>query len=42
MHHRQDRYMVMRAIEMDVWQRHCRNETILHSDRGTQFTSGAY
>nr|WP_095533328.1 IS3 family transposase [Vibrio spartinae] len=42
MHHRQDRYMVIRAVEMAVWQRQERHHVILHSDRGTQFTSGDY
>ncbi|CAG8998910.1 MAG: IS3 family transposase ISIlo12 [Candidatus Celerinatantimonas neptuna] len=40
MHHRQDRYMVMRAVEMAVWQRQEKHKVILHSDLGTQFTSG--
>ena len=42
MHHRQDRHMVMRAVEMAVWQRQEQHNVILHSDRGTQFTSGDY
>lgn len=42
MHHRQDRHMVMRAVEMAVWQRQADHQTILHSDRGAQFTSGDY
>ncbi len=42
MHHRQDRYMVMRAVEMAVWQKQGNVESILHSDRGSQFTSGDY
>ncbi len=42
MHHRQDRYMVIRAVEMATWQRTHQHPVILHSDRGTQFTSGAY
>ena len=42
MHHRQDRHMVMRAVEMAVWQRQEQNNVVLHSDRGTQFTSGDY
>ncbi|CAG8998888.1 MAG: IS3 family transposase ISIlo12 [Candidatus Celerinatantimonas neptuna] len=40
MHHLQDRYMVMRAVKMAVWQRQEKHKVILHSDRGTQFTSG--
>ena len=42
MHHRQDRHMVMRAVEMAVWQRQETASVILHSDRGCQFTSGDY
>jgi putative transposase len=42
MHHRQDRYMVIRAVEMAVWQRQGQAPVILHSDRGSQFTSGDY
>lgn len=42
MHHRQDRYMVIRAVEMAVWQRQEKHDVILHSDRGTQYTSGDY
>jgi putative transposase len=42
MHHRQDRHMVVRAVQMAVWQRAGSSEVILHSDRGGQFISGAY
>lgn len=42
MHHRQDRYMVVRAVQMAVWQRSGSAEIILHSDRGGQFISGTY
>jgi putative transposase len=42
MHHRQDRHMVIRAVEMAVWQRQGGWSVILHSDRGAQFTSGDY
>lgn len=42
MHHRQDRHMVIRAVEMAVWQRRGKAPVILHSDRGSQFTSGDY
>lgn len=42
MHHRQDRQMVIRAVQMAVWQRQESHEVILHSDRGTQFRSGDY
>lgn len=42
MHHRQDRQMVMRAVEMAIWQRQGDWSVILHSDRGSQFRSGDY
>lgn len=42
MHHRQDRHMVIRAVEMATWQRQGSWSVILHSDRGCQFTSGDY
>ena len=42
MHHRQDRHMVIRAVEMAVWQRQGAGQSILHSDRGSQFSSGDY
>lgn len=42
MHHRQDRHMVVRAVQMAVWQREGSSEVILHSDRGGQFISGTY
>lgn len=42
MHHRQDRQMVIRAVEMAIWQRQGGWSVILHSDRGTQFRSGDY
>jgi len=42
MHHRQDRQMVMRAVQAAVWQRQGTDLTILHSDRGSQFGSGDY
>ena len=42
MHHRQDRRMVIRAVEMAIWQRQGDWSVILHSDRGTQYTSGDY
>jgi len=42
MHHRQDRHMVIRAVEMAIWQRRGKAPVILHSDRGSQFTSGDY
>lgn len=39
MHHRQDRQMVIRAVEMAIWQRQGDWSVILHSDRGTQYSS---
>ncbi len=42
MHHRQDRHMVIRAVQMAVWQRQGSHPVILHSDRGSQFRSGDY
>lgn len=42
MHHRQDRQMVIRAVEMAVWQRQGGWSVILHSDRGSQFRSDDY
>ena len=42
MHHRQDRHMVVRAVQMAVWKRKGKSEVILHSDRGGQFISGDY
>ncbi len=42
MHHRQDRQMVIRAVEMAIWQRQGHWSVILHSDRGCQFRSGNY
>lgn len=42
MHHRQDRQMVLQAVEMAIWQRQGGWSVILHSDRGSQFRSGDY
>lgn len=42
MHHRQDRQMVIRAVEMAVWQRQGGCSVVLHSDRGSQFRSCDY
>lgn len=42
MHHRQDRQMVIRAIEMAVWQREGKGQIVLHSDRGSLFRSFDY
>lgn len=38
----QDRQMVLKAVMMACWQRPDREPVILHSDRGTQFTSHEY
>ncbi len=38
----QDRHMVIKAVLMACWQRTSREPVILHSDRGTQFTSHEY
>lgn len=38
----QDRHLVLKAVMMACWQRPDRSEVILHSDRGTQFTSTEY
>jgi len=38
----QDRHLVLKAVMMASWQRADRSEVILHSDRGTQFTSAEY
>ncbi|MCB0257744.1 MAG: DDE-type integrase/transposase/recombinase, partial [Anaerolineae bacterium] len=37
-----DRQMVIRAVQMAVWQRQSSDPVILHSDRGSQFRSGDY
>ena len=42
MHHRQDRQLVLNAVEMAVWQRQGGGSVVLHSDRGSQFRSGDY
>lgn len=39
---RQDRQLVVQAVLMALWQRQDRTPVILHSDRGTQFTSDEY
>ena len=39
---RQDRQLVLQAVLMAVWQRKGKSPVILHSDRGTQFTSEEY
>jgi putative transposase len=38
----QDRHLVLKAVMMAGWQRPDRSPVILHSDRGTQFTSAEY
>jgi putative transposase len=38
----QDRHLVLKAVMMACWQRPDRAAVILHSDRGTQFTSADY
>lgn len=38
----QDRHLVLKAVMIARWQRPDRSEVILHSDRGTQFTSAEY
>ena len=38
----QDRHLVLKAVMMASWQRADRSVVILHSDRGTQFTSVEY
>lgn len=43
MSHIQDRQMVLKAVLMALWQRPNKQQpVILHSDRGTQFTSSEY
>ena len=42
MSHRQDRQMVIGAAEMATQQRQGDGSVILHSDRGSQFTSADY
>ena len=38
----QDRQLVIQAVFMALWQREGRDPVVLHSDRGTQFTSEEY
>jgi len=38
----QDRHLVLKAVLMACWQRRGQEPVILHSDRGTQFTSADY
>ena len=42
MSHRQDRQLVIQAVPMALWQRTDHASVVLHSDRGTQFTSEEY
>ena len=42
MSERQDRQLVLQAVLMAVWQNKPNSSVILHSDRGTQFTSEDY
>ena len=42
MSHRQERQLVIQAVLMALWQRQDKTPVILHSDRGTQFTSDEY
>ena len=42
MSHCQNRQLVIQAVLMALWQREGRTPVMLHSDRGTQFTSEAY
>lgn len=42
MGHRQNRELALQAVLMALWQREDRTPVILHSDRGTQSTSGEY
>ena len=39
---RQDTQLVLQAVLMALWQKPSSNSVILHSDRGTQFTSQEY
>lgn len=39
---RQERSLVLQAVLMALWQREERTPIVLHSDRGTQFTSDEY
>jgi putative transposase len=42
MSHKQDKQLVLQAVLMALWQRQSDEMVILHSDRGTQFTSDEY
>ena len=42
MSHRMDRQLVIQAVLMALWQRKSKSPVVLHSDRGSQFTSHEY
>ncbi|MBL0949723.1 MAG: DDE-type integrase/transposase/recombinase [Pseudomonas sp.] len=42
MHHRQNRHIASRAVEIAAWQRQDDGSVILHSSRGSQFPSANY
>ena len=42
MHHRQDRHMVVRAVQRTLWQQSGSSDVILHSDHRGKFISGTY
>jgi putative transposase len=42
MSHRQTRSLALQAVLMALWQREEKTPVILHSDQGSQFTSGEY
>lgn len=42
MSHRMDRQLVIQAVLMALWQKKSKNPVVLHSDRGSQFTSHEY
>ena len=42
MSHQQTREVVIQAVLMALWQRSDREPLIIHSDRGSQFTSNEY
>ncbi|WP_420820281.1 IS3 family transposase [Seongchinamella sediminis] len=42
MSHRMDRQLVIQAVLMALWQQKSKSHVVLHSDRGSQFTSHEY
>jgi putative transposase len=42
MSHRMDRQLVIQAVLMALWQKKSKTSVVLHSDRGSQFTSHEY